>query len=421
MTGFTGCNNLGANFETDITQISFSGVSTSGQSCQDRALSAQETAMLDILGSARSYQLVNTAMQIVGTRGVLNFSLTPINRPEVQPPQAVINAPGQAMIGEVVNFDASATTAQLPITAWRWDFGDGTRGTGPVEQHVYRQPGNYIVRLVVIDKANNRGNRSHTITIRQPDQPTPEPTQVPPTPEPTQPPADATQTPEPTEGPGPTETPEPTETPAPEMMPPQAAILGPARGYVGEPIFFDASGSQSGSSPISSFTWNFGDGTSAGPRTETLQSTIYNRPGIYQVTVLVTDEAGLSSSATLQMEITTRLDTPHVWVLDELKTNRLLPGTAITLQFLDNEIAGFAGCNAYRGTYNYNQNEDGTYSVRIERVTSTSLACPMEIMEQEDEYLELLEEVTTATIFENYLDLFYPEGVMKYTVIDTSR
>jgi heat shock protein HslJ len=127
MNGFTGCNNIGADFETEITRISFGDITATEQTCPDRVLDAQETAILDILGSARSYQLVDTVMQIVGDRGVLNFSLTPVNRPdEIQPPQAVINAPAQARVGEVVTFDGSSSSAQLPITSWRWDFGDGT-------------------------------------------------------------------------------------------------------------------------------------------------------------------------------------------------------------------------------------------------------------------------------------------------------
>lgn len=415
MRGFTGCNNIGADFETEITQITFGEISATQQACQGRALNAQETAMLDILGSARRYQLFDTAMQIVGDKGVLNFSLSPVNRPEeIQPPQAVIRAPAQAQVGEVVIFDASSSSAQVPITSWRWDFGDGARGTGEVVQHVFSQPGQYFVQMTVTDRRNNRGSRAHTITILQTEQPqpTPEPTQAPPGPEPTQTPGTAP-TPEPTQAPQPTE--------PPEAVPPQAIIQGPRQGFVGEPLTFDAAGSQSGSSDISVFAWDFGDGTSAGPGGETVQSTIYNRPGVYQVTVLVTDNAGLSSSATLEVAITTRLDTPHVWVLDELNRQSLLPGTAITLQFLDGQISGFAGCNSYNGTYTAVQNEDGTYSVTIGQLTTSQLACPLQIMDQEEAYLEALQAVVTATIFENFMELAYLDGVMNYHVIDTSR
>ena len=140
----------------------------------------------------------------------------------------------------------------------------------------------------------------------------------------------------------------------------------------------------------------------------------------------------VNSSATTQVAITTRLDTPLVWTLDELMDQSLLPGTAITLQFLDGEIAGFAGCNTYNGSYSATQNEDGSYSLTIERLTTSKLACPEEIMKQEDYYLAFLQTAMTAQIQENLLDLAYPagtgsnnqpypEGVMNFHEVGTTR
>jgi hypothetical protein len=53
------------------------------------------------------------------------------------------------------------------------------------------------------------------------------------------------------------------------------------------------------------------------------------------VNVVVSDADGLSSSASLQVAVTTRLDTPVAWTLDNLQDHPLSPGTAITLQFLE--------------------------------------------------------------------------------------
>ena len=159
-----------------------------------------------------------------------------------------------------------------------------------------------------------------------------------------------------------------------------------------------------GSSPITSYSWNFGDGTSAGPSPDPYQTTIYNQAGSYQVTVVVTDENGQSSSATMGVTISTRLDTPVVWMLDSYANLGVLPGTAITLQFQAGQIAGFSGCNSYTGAYTATDNGDGTYSVTITGLVGTGMMCPGEIMDQEQTYLGLLSTVTVAQGEGNILD-----------------
>jgi heat shock protein HslJ len=119
----------------------------------------------------------------------------------------------------------------------------------------------------------------------------------------------------------------------------------------------------------------------------------------------------LSSSATLQVAVTTRLDTPVAWTLDNLQNRPLLPGTAITLQFLQGSIAGFAGCNTYNANYEVTPNDDGSYSVTVTNLTTSKLACPQNIMDQEAYYLTFLETVTRAQLELNILTLSYPAGV----------
>jgi heat shock protein HslJ len=193
------------------------------------------------------------------------------------------------------------------------------------------------------------------------------------------------------------------------MLPPEAAIQGPNQGYVGEPVTFDASASVSSGSPIISYTWNFGDGTTAGPSPEPTQTTIFNQAGSYQVSVVVTDQNGQSSSATQEVTISTHLNTPVIWILDQLGGQALLPGTIITLQFLEGQIAGFSGCNTYTGTYNAVPNEDGTYSVTITGLTTAGMACPETAMLQESTYLATLPTVLAAQIQGNSLNLTSPD------------
>jgi heat shock protein HslJ len=398
LEGFTGCNNFTGSFSTQIQAITISNLNISQQACTSGPLQAQQDSMLNILGSANSYQVAESVMQIISDNGVLNYSLTPLHRDEeVEPPTAMFSYPTEAMVNTTVTFDAEESHSQVPIVFYEWTFGDGSTGTGQVVQHVYADPGTYDVKLRVTDERGNEGAVTQKITITSAP---PEPTATPgPTAEPT-----ATQPPEATA----TQPPEPTQPPS--EVPPTAVVNGPGSGFLGEPITFDGSGSTAGSSPIVSYEWSFGDGTTVGPTTEPSITTLYNKAGSYQVSLVVTDQNGLSSSADMNVVISTRLDTPEVWVLDKYGNETLLPGTAITLQFLEGEIAGFAGCNSYTGSYTASQNEDGTYSVMISDLVLSKLACPQDIMDQEALYMVLLKSITQAEIQQNILTLNYPAG-----------
>jgi heat shock protein HslJ len=123
------------------------------------------------------------------------------------------------------------------------------------------------------------------------------------------------------------------------------------------------------------------------------------------VSVVVTDESGQSSSATMGVTVSTRLNTPVVWALDSYANIGVLPGTGVTLQFQAGQIAGFSGCNTYTGAYTATDNGDGTYSVTVTGLVSTGMMCPAEIMDQEQTYLGILSSVTLAQSQGNVLTL----------------
>ena len=65
------------------------------------------------------------------------------------PPNAVIT---YTQDGDTVNFDGSGSTdSDGNISEYRWDFGDGTTGTGNVVSHSYTGSGSYPVTLAVRD------------------------------------------------------------------------------------------------------------------------------------------------------------------------------------------------------------------------------------------------------------------------------
>jgi heat shock protein HslJ len=146
-------------------------------------------------------------------------------------------------------------------------------------------------------------------------------------------------------------------------------------------------------------------------------SATYNRAGSYEVTVFVSDAEGLSSFATTRIRIDARLDT-SVWTLASLNAQPLLPGTAITLQFKDGELAGFAGCNSYSGRYTAELAEDGYYTISIGPLTTSLLLCPPDIMQQEQAFLSALQQASRATVQQNRIVLDSPAGNLEFYLVE---
>ena len=106
------------------------------------------------------------------------------------------------------------------------------------------------------------------------------------------------------------------------------------------------------------------------------------------------------------------------WVLTsygEPKFERsVLPGTEITIEFVssDRTVKGSAGCNSYFGSYELEDNQlsiPGPFAV-------TEMACmePDGIMEQEQEYLVILENIETYEIEGKQLLIISGDKVLNY-------
>lgn len=369
--GNTGCNEMSGAFTTELEQINFSEIQVGEQACPDETSDKQERVILANLDAGQTYVVADTGMQIASDRGVLSYSTTPVARPEPgEPPAAMINAPEGVSVGEVVRFDGSASTSDIGITDYNWDFGDGNQAQGQIVEHIYTDPGIMEVSLVVVDKIGQRGSAVQLIeVIAQP----------------------------------------------PEQVPPTAVIEGPSEGFLAEPVTFSAASSSSGSSPISSFSWDYGDGSKS-PASPNMEVTkLYETPGIFTVTLTATDANGLSDSDSLQVTIDTRLEGP-VWSLYPV-----LPGTSITMQFLQGELTGFGGCNTYEGTYTASINADGTAEVEVSELQVTQMTCAEDVMEQEMEYLSALMSATFAQIEGNLLSLTGEETELTYYEVGTPK
>jgi len=91
-----------------------------------------------------------------------------ITAPANQSPVARFTATpvsGQAPLS--VSFNGSASSASDgTITAFQWDFGDGTTGTGVLASHVYATAGAYTAKLTVTNNGGLFGNQSQAITVQ---------------------------------------------------------------------------------------------------------------------------------------------------------------------------------------------------------------------------------------------------------------
>ena len=94
-------------------------------------------------------------------------------------------------------------------------------------------------------------------------------------------------------------------TPSPTARRP-VAVLGVTPGLGTAPlrVTADASGSYGVDAPISSFSFDFGDGYGVGPGSDPFATHTYASAGVYTITLVVTDSAGRSSADVISVFVT---------------------------------------------------------------------------------------------------------------------
>jgi parallel beta-helix repeat protein len=173
-------------------------------------------------------------------------------------PTAHLSTGAAAYSAYEVTADASGSTAgTAPITSYRFNFGDGTTigpQPDPTASHTYSSTGSFTVTVTVTDGNGLTSSTSRTFSIMQ--------------------------------------------------APTARLAVSPSSGSAPLAVTADASASTPGSSPIASYTFNFGDGTTVGPQSSATAGHTYSAAGAYQVTVTVTDGNGLTATANQPVTVT---------------------------------------------------------------------------------------------------------------------
>ncbi len=161
--------------------------------------------------------------------------------------------------GTAVSFNASASSDTVgTIIDYKWNFGDGSpaddTGATPTVSYTYATRQNYTATLTVTNDDGQTATTTQTVTVDDP--------------------------------------PTASVTPSATVSTPSSPVS-----FTSTAASPDAGGS------IGNHSWNFGDGTTLSGASDTNASHTYTSPGVYTVTLTVTDDLGVSSSASTTITI----------------------------------------------------------------------------------------------------------------------
>jgi PKD repeat protein len=164
-------------------------------------------------------------------------------------------SPGNPAIGDSVVFDASGSTDDGAIVSYAWDYGDGSRGTGRVVTHPFRTPGTFAVTLTVTDDRGKSATLTQNVQVSG------------------------------------------------GILPTASFTFSPASPVIHQTIVFNAAASTAAPGrEIVRYDWNFGSGN---PQSGQVVNKEYDVPGVYNVTLTVTDDVGNKGTTTQSVSVGT--------------------------------------------------------------------------------------------------------------------
>jgi PKD repeat protein len=210
--------------------------------------------------ATHSYRLPGTyvvRLTITGSSGEVAMATASIFAGPTLVP-SITSTPSAPFAAQRVEFSGAASIALTgSITGYGWDFGDGSPGaTGPLARHAFSAPGTYTVRLTLTGSNGETASATTTLTAQS----------------------------------GLT----PRATTSPEQ---------PVEGF---PVTFSAVGSTDEVGAITSYTWDFRDGTTA---TGAVVSHTFTSSDAYPVRLTVTDDLGQRATIVVPVAIASSIVT----------------------------------------------------------------------------------------------------------------
>ncbi len=184
------------------------------------------------------------------------LSFTPADFPSISPTVARFTfSPTNPGINQDISFNASTTTPASVVASgtFRWDFGDGQSGTGAIVNHPYSRPGTFTVTLTATSDSGSTGTSSRTVTVSA-------------------------------------------------ALAPQAAnfTFSPTAPAINQDVVFMATAAPG----VTTFLWDFGDGSAASGATPTHR---FTRAGTFTVTLRVANDIGQSATTSRPVTVSGNL------------------------------------------------------------------------------------------------------------------
>jgi PKD repeat protein len=193
------------------------------------------------------------------------------------PPTARITSPtdGAFLTQRTVQFAGEWSDPDDQVKSVLWNFGDGATSTEHSPQHTYATGGRYTVELTVTDTKNAKASTRITFSINQ----------------------------------------EPVPFATAKL--PDSPDSVPSKYVSGDPpltVQFSSAASKDPDGSITEYLWDFGDGAQS---TEPNPTYTYSEPGVYEVTLTVTDDHGATAQDT-SIRIEVKAPEPPVLTAGEI-------------------------------------------------------------------------------------------------------
>jgi uncharacterized repeat protein (TIGR01451 family) len=131
-------------------------------------ISNNSSSQVTFIVSTCQTSLVNDAYRVITSTQGLASALGPPLLTLLTPPTVTSNfefSPLTITLYSTVDFTSTSSTNGGPLTAWSWDFGEGSTGSGETTSHVYTTIGTYIVALTVTDTCGYTDTVTGTVQV----------------------------------------------------------------------------------------------------------------------------------------------------------------------------------------------------------------------------------------------------------------